>query len=109
MIQKQNRHVSMSVYLAVLAVDDTIILASGRKTTIEFVFIKFQKSVDFVEYYFLVIFTFELRKNSTVIILVCTFARFVKGRVQRHEQDVFSFPPPVSAKRLPTTQPVVTE
>ena len=31
MVQKQNRHMSMSVYLAVLAVDDTIVLASGRK------------------------------------------------------------------------------
>ena len=30
MIQKQNRHMSMSLYLAVLAVDDTIVLASGR-------------------------------------------------------------------------------
>ena len=31
MVQKQNRHMSMSVYLAVSAVDDTIVLASGRK------------------------------------------------------------------------------
>ena len=43
MIQKQNRHSSMSVYLAVLAVDDTIVLASARKPTIEFVFVKFHR------------------------------------------------------------------
>ena len=34
MVQKQNRHMSMSVYLAVLAVDDTIVLASGRKLNV---------------------------------------------------------------------------
>ena len=34
MVQKQNRHMSMSVYLAVLAVDDTIVLASGRKSNL---------------------------------------------------------------------------
>ena len=31
MIQKQNRHMSMSLYLATLAVTDTIVLASGKK------------------------------------------------------------------------------
>ena len=34
MVQKQNRHMFMSVYLAVLAVDDTIVLASGRKLSL---------------------------------------------------------------------------
>ena len=29
MIQKQNRKMSMSLYLAVLAVDDTLVLATG--------------------------------------------------------------------------------
>ena len=31
MIQKQNRHMSMSLYLATLAVTDTIVLVSGKK------------------------------------------------------------------------------
>ena len=30
MIQKQNRHMSMSLYLATLAVTDTIVLVSGK-------------------------------------------------------------------------------
>ena len=72
MIQKQNRHMSMSLYLATLAVTDTIVLVSGEN--------RYDQSMLQVTYYIYLFRQNDFLKKGKIYWISCRVQKMYVGQ-----------------------------